>query len=120
MKKRNTAIILIACFLACLIFLTGCEEVVAETPVNVEYVAAYDAMETQYEYKYDMWHGDFVMLPVLKMVHYEERYKVQYKILYSDGSEVLSWRTVDKATYEEAKQAISEAEKATEESEDTE
>jgi hypothetical protein len=107
MTKRISAIILIACLLACLIFLTGCE-VVSEIPISVEYIPAYDAMETQYEYKYDMWHGDFVMLPVLKMVHHEEQYKVQYEITYSDGYKTTDTRTVDKATYEEAKRAIAE------------
>lgn len=110
MTKRISAIILIACLLACLIFLAGCYEVVSEIPISVEYIPAYDAMETQYEYKYDAWNGKFVMLPVLKMIHHEEQYKVKYEVTYSDGSKTTATRTVDKATYEEAKRAIAERE----------
>jgi hypothetical protein len=71
--------------------------VVSEIPISVEYIPAYDA-----------WNGKFVMLPVLKMIHHQEQYKVKYEITYSDRSKTTATRTVDKATYEEAKRAIAE------------
>lgn len=99
---------IIACIMICTMMfaLIGCAEVVSETPIDTEYIAAYDAMETEYEYKYDWWHGDFVYLPVLKQVHHEEEFKVQYKIIYSNGDEYTKWETVDKHTYEEALRGI--------------
>lgn len=89
------------CVIMLCAILTGCAEVVSETPIDTEYVAAYDAMETVYEYKYDWLHGDWKYLPVYKQVHHEAEYKVQYKIVYSDGSDTTTWRKVDKQTYEE-------------------
>lgn len=90
------------CVIMLCVILTGCAEVVSETPIDTEYVAAYDAMETVYEYKYDWIHSDWKYLPVYKSVHHEAEYKVQYKIVYSDGSDTTTWRKVDKQTYEEA------------------
>ena len=108
MNKRIKTITTIVCLLTCLIFLTGCYEVVSEKPINFEYIPAYDAMETVYEYQYDWYHGDFKLLPNYKMVHHSETYKVQYKITYSDGSNQTLWRTVDKDIFEEAKRTIEE------------
>ena len=99
MKK---ILIIMTCFIVLCTILTSCAEVVSETPIDTEYIAAYDAMETVYEYKYDWINGEYKYLPVYKQVHHSEVYKVQYKIVYSDGSETTSWRQVDKLTYEEA------------------
>ena len=95
---------ILSCIIICTIMLVlvGCTEVISETPIDTEYIAAYDAMETVYEYKFDVLHGDFKLLPVLKRVHHEEEFKVQYKIVYSNGDQNTVWRTVDKQTYEEA------------------
>lgn len=99
---------ILACIMICVMMfvLIGCAEKISETPVDTEYTPAYDAMETVYEYKWDWWHGEYRLLPNYKMVHHEEAYKVQYKIVYSNGDEYLEWRTVDKQTYEEALREI--------------
>lgn len=96
--------------LAMLFCFASCEEVfpevVSEKPINTEYVAAYDAMETQYSYKFDWWHGDFKYLPEMKMVHHNAVYKVQYEVVYSDGSTDLCWRTVSKDEYTKVNEQI--------------
>ena len=106
MKIKIISIVLVMCFIIPFAF-TGCTEV-SRTPIDTEYIAAYDAMETVYEYKFDAWNGDFVLLPVYKQVHHEDEYKVQYEIVWSDGSVEQRWVTVDKAKYEEAKKALAE------------
>ena len=105
MKKLK----ILSCIIVCIMMLAliGCDaSVVSETPVDTKYIAAYDAMETVYEYKFDWAHGDYKLLPYLKQVHHDEEYKVQYKKVYSNGDEYLEWKTVDKQTYEEALQEI--------------
>lgn len=99
---------IIACIMMCvtLFALASCAEKISETPVDVEYIASYDAMETVYEYKYDWWNGEWRLLPNYKMVHHEEVYKVHYKVVYSNGDVLLEWKTVDKQTYEEAMRYI--------------
>lgn len=96
-KKYMVALIVFICLL-----LAGCAEKVSEIPIDTEYIEAYSAMESVYEYKYDWYHGDFVYLPILKQVHHPEEYKVQYEVTYSDGGTNTVWRTVDKETYEDA------------------
>lgn len=105
MKKIFITAICIA--LICII-LSGCTEIVSERAINTDYITAYDAMETVYEYKWDWWHGDFKYLPVYKMVHHNAVYKVQYEITYSDGSSETYWKEVDKTTYEDALKEIGE------------
>jgi hypothetical protein len=86
----------------------GCAEVVSTKPIDTDYTAAYDAMETVYEYKYDWYHGDFKMLPVYKSVHHAAVYRVQYEDVYSDGKVYHRWQEVDKAEYDRAVKAIAE------------
>lgn len=102
MKKIITILILISICLS----LAGCVEVVSEKPIDAEYVAPYDAMETVYTYKYDWWHGDLKYLPELKMVHHEEEYKVQYEQVWSDNSIETYWKSVSKEEYEDALKKI--------------
>ncbi len=107
MNTKFISIIFLIAFILTLLFCSvGCAEVISETPIDAEFIAAYDAMETIYEYKYDWYHGDFKLLPVYKQVHHAEVYKVQYQIIYSDGNSYTEWREVDKVTYEEAEKAL--------------
>ena len=95
--------------LVLLFCLTGCIEIVSETPINVEYVASYSSMETVYEYRYDWLHGDFKYLPVLKTVHHDEVYKVEYERLYSDNTTFNYWKNVSKEEYTKAAEHIGQA-----------
>jgi hypothetical protein len=99
-------LVIATCFIVICTILTSCTKVVSEIPIDTEYIAAYDAMETVYEYKYDWINGEYKLLPVYKQVHHSEVYRVQYKIVYSDGNETTVWRKVDRPTYEEALKII--------------
>ena len=109
MKTRFiTSILLIASIITFLFSSVGCAEVISETPIDTEFITAHDEVVTDYEYKYNAWKGEFVLVPAIKTVHKEDCYKVQYKITYSDGSSYTEWREVDKVTFEDAEKAIAE------------
>ena len=97
---RKAAVLVCIAFVV--VLLAGCAEIVSTKPIGTEYIAAYDAMETVYGYKYDWLHGEWRYLPELKMVHHEEEFKVQYERTWSDGSVEVYWQTVGKAEYENA------------------
>lgn len=103
MMKKIAILLTLALFA---VLFTGCVESISEKPIDVEYIAAYDAMETVYSYKYDWYHGDFKYLPELKMVHHDEAYKVQYERLWSDGTTDTCWVEVSKTEYENALRQI--------------
>lgn len=98
--KKLIAILTVTILLICLV---GCEEpptVVSEKPIDTDFIAAHNTMETKYKYKYDWINGKYRLLPVYVEVSYPDTYKVQYEITYSDGSTETDWRKVDKPTYE--------------------
>lgn len=104
MKKT----IILICIVLIAVLLVGCEarEIVSTKPINTEYIAAYDAMETDYVYKYDFWNGEFKYLPEVKMVHHPEEWRVQYERVWSDGTKDTCWKTVSKSEYEKVLQEI--------------
>ena len=102
MKKLKRQTFAVIVMLLCVSALISCAEVVSEKPIDVEYVAAYDAMETVYSYKYDWLNGDWKYLPEYKMVHHEAEYKVQYEAIWSNGEITTYWENVDKQEYEQA------------------
>lgn len=101
--KKLIAILLTLGMVLCFV---GCNEIVTEKPIDVEYIAAYDAMETVYGYKYDWWNGEVKYLPEYKMVHHEEQYKIQYERVWSDGTTDTYWLDATKTEYEKALQEI--------------
>lgn len=102
MKKIS----IIICVILVAMLFAGCVEIVSEKPIDAEYIAAYDTMETVYGYKYDWWNGELKYLPELKMVHHDEEYKVQYERVWSDGTLDTYWLTVNKTEYENTLQKI--------------
>ena len=92
MKK----IALIICLTLIVLIITGCAEIVSVKPIDTEYIAAYDAMETVYSYKYDWVNGEIRYLPEFKMVHHDDEYKVQYEQTWSNGIMDTYWVTVTK------------------------
>ena len=95
MKK----VFIVLCLLLTLVVFVSCYEF-SEKPIDARYTAAYSAMETVYNYKYDWLHGDWRYLPEMRMVDHDEKYEIQYEITYSDGSVVKTWRSVSKEEYE--------------------
>lgn len=97
------AILLAVSFTACAEAETLTE--VSREIIDTRYTEAYNGVETEYEYKYDWWKGDFVLVPVMKTVHYNEKYEIQYRITYDNGSEETKWCVCTEAEY---KQAVAE------------
>ena len=104
MKKAISMILAMIIVLFCVMSCT--EAIVSQVPIDVDFIAAYDALETVYEYHWDWYHMDYKYLPEYKLVHHEAVYRVQYSLTYSDGKTETVWREVDKDTYEEAKNEI--------------
>lgn len=105
MKK---IIAFILAFMLIVVPLCGCDSL-AETgreAVEVRYKPAVDKVETDYVYKYNYYLGEFVLLPDTETVHHDEEYEVRYKITYEDGSTRSEWQTVDKETYEKARDKL--------------
>lgn len=104
--KKIIAILLVVVFIAFPLY--GCE-LPTETDreaIEVKYTAAYDNVETDYDYQYNWYTSEFVLLPNTRTVHHEEEYEVKYKITYDDESVKYEWKTVDKETYEKARDKL--------------
>lgn len=83
---------------------TASREMVSREAIDRRYTAAYDSIETDYQYKYNFFEKAFVLVPKIKTVHHEEKYEVLYRTTYDDGSTRDRWETVGKTEWEAAKQ----------------
>lgn len=106
MKSIGRIALLVVLLLAVPVVLYGCRELkeVSREAVDRRYSAAYDSIETDYQYKYNLFEGAFVLVPEVKTVHHEEVYEVLYRVTYDNGSTYDWWETVGKAEWEAAKQ----------------
>ena len=75
---------------------------IGRVAVDRRYTAAYDSIETDYQYKYNFIKREFVLVPDIKTVHHEEKYEVLYRTTYDDGSTRERWETVGKDEWEAA------------------
>lgn len=107
MKSAGRIVLLAALLLAVLAIISDCYEASKRSEVNREaidrrYTAAYDSVETDYQYKYNLFEGTFVLVPEVKTVHHEEKYEVLYRTTYDDGSTRDRWETVGEEEWEAA------------------
>lgn len=104
MKSAGKIVLFIALLLAVPAIICGCHglEEVSREAVDRRYTAAYDSIETDYQYKYNFLEGAFVLVPDIKTVHHEEKYEVLYRVTYDNGSTYDRWETVGKEEWEEA------------------
>lgn len=107
MKIIRWVFLFAALLLAVLAIISGCYEASKRSEVSREaidrrYTAAYDSIETDYQYKYNLFEGAFALVPEVKTVHHEEVYEVLYRTTYDDGSTRDRWETVGKEEWEEA------------------
>lgn len=94
--KRIVILLVILLFALC-----GCT---AKTEIKREiadyrFTPAHSDIRTDYIYKYDLLKGDFVLVPSVNTVHYDDCYEVQYLITYDDGSTDLIWKNVSYTEY---------------------
>lgn len=107
MKSVGRIILFAALLLAVLAIISGCYEASKRSEVSREaidrrYTAAYDSIETDYQYKYNLFEGAFALVPEVKTVHHEEVYEVLYRTTYDDGSTRDRWETVGQEEWEAA------------------
>ncbi len=104
MKRAEGIALLVVLLLAVPVVLCGCRELeeVSREAIDRRYSAAYDSIETDYQYKYNLFEGAFVLVPEVKTVHHEEKYEVLYRVTYDNGSTYDRWETVGKEEWEEA------------------
>ena len=104
MKSAGRIALFVVLLLAVLVVLFGCRklEEVSREAIDRRYTAAYDSIETDYQYKYNLFEGAFVLVPEVKTVHHEEVYEVLYRTTYDDGSTRDRWETVGKEEWEAA------------------
>lgn len=87
--------------LAIMIFaMCGCAKVVEEYPIDARYTESYKGIDTTYEMK---WNGDaWAEMPNTHSVVFPEKYEIQYRINYDNGSTKTEWREVARDEYEKA------------------
>lgn len=81
---------------------------ISRQAVDVKYTEAHDEIETTVEYTFDILNGGFVLVPITKTVHCEDKYEIEYLILYSNQSEKRIWQEVSKDEYLKAEVKINE------------
>ena len=93
--KRVIAILI---SLAMLLTLCGCAKVIEEYPIDARYTESYKGIDTTYEMK---WNGDtWSEMPNTHTVVFPDKYEIQYRINYSDGSSETKWKEVARDEYE--------------------
>ena len=83
----------------------GCAESVTEVSreiVDTNYTEAYSGVETDYQYKYNLLKGEFQLVPVVKTVHHNAKWKIKYLITYDNGSQKTEWCSCTEAEYNQA------------------
>ena len=86
------------------LFFTACtdKEIESKTPLDVRYTPQHQETVTDYEYKFNVWQGDFVLVPNIHTETIPDKYEVQYIVMYTNGDTVTRWEEVDKTEYDAA------------------
>lgn len=77
-------------------------EIIDTKPTDTKFTPSYESIETDYEYKWSWWDGDFKLMPNVHTVVYPDKYEVEYIVYYDNGNNIHEWRTVSKEEYETA------------------
>lgn len=82
--------------------ISGCKskEIISQKPMELRFTPAHTEREADVCIV-----GDYI-LPIERTIAYPEKYEVRYKITYEDGSTSSEWQTVDKETYEKARDKL--------------
>lgn len=83
-----------------LLAMCGCTKVkvVEEHPIDARYTESYKGIDTTYEMK---WNGDtWAEMPNTHSVVFPEKYEIQYRINYDNGTTKTEWREVARDEYE--------------------
>lgn len=103
--KKFLSLLLITAMTA--FMLIACDSSTVEVSREImdwSYTAPYDSVETDYVYKYNLWKGEFDLVPKISTVHHDAEYQIKYRITYDDGTTSDIWETVTAAEYKEVTQ----------------
>lgn len=114
MSKIFAAVaVFIVAIIAFSMLMTGCQiiaeneetlavlEIVDREPMAVRHEPPRYNTNTKYEYQWDWWNGEYKLLPVIENEYIEEKFCIQYAVIYSDGSTAYVWETVPQTIYYE-------------------
>lgn len=92
----------VLCLIFVLFALSACTQKaeVSREPIDHRYTAPYDSVDTDYQHTYDVWKGEFVLVPYVRTVHHDAEYEILYRITYDDGSTTTRWEYVGETEYE--------------------
>lgn len=105
--KKGISIIL--CLITITVMFVGCGEGLTEIsrePIDVKYTEAYDSIETDYQYKYNVFRGEMQLVPVVKTVHHAAAWSIQYRITYGNGRQETVWCSCTEEEYNRTKQMV--------------
>lgn len=104
--KKMKKVILILLTMAMLFTMCGCANVVEEYPIDARYTESYAGIDTTYEMK---WNGEtWSEMPNTHTKVFPEKYEIQYRINYDDGSTKTEWREVARDEYETVLKELNE------------
>ena len=79
---------------------------VSREPIDVRYTEAHTGIETDYVNKYDVYKGEFVLLPETKTVHHNAEWAIQYRITYDNGKQKTKWCACTELEYNRVKAVL--------------
>jgi len=101
MKKLKTIALCLLCVIIAICFTAFFDRVVVVTTIeDVQYTPQTQETVTDYEYKYNFWTGDFVLVPNIHTETVPEKYEVLYFITYDNGDTSHWWEAVSKTEYD--------------------
>lgn len=97
MKK----ILLLVVLVVMVIGIAGCGKTeLSREPIDSRYTEPYSEIVTDYEHKYSVFQGKFVLVPNTRSVRHPGKYEILYSISYDDGTTSEVWEEVDYTTYQ--------------------
>lgn len=92
--------LLIAIFMAALIFVAGCADAACRTPIDKRCMPAHN--ETRiYNKMIPNGKNGFIIQPMIQTIPKPDIYQVLFIIEYDNGKKVAEWKDVSKEVYEE-------------------
>lgn len=83
------------------ILLCGCASVTEEYPIDARYTESYQGIETTYDYEVDLFsENGLKKMPNIHSTIVPEKYELQYRIKYDNGTSRTEWRIVARDEYE--------------------
>lgn len=105
MKKIIVILLIVTVVILC----AGCAEPRAEVsrePVDVRYTEAYTEIKTDYQYKYNILGSGWTLVPIVRSVHHEATWEIQYRIIYDNGDEKTEWCRCTEVEYNKIKSEL--------------